>query len=286
MRFISAFILALGLAQSASAIAPAAAGPEVVTALRALVESGGTITSEAALAQATGNQAIGALFPTVSSLYQSMQKSGKVAQVTDWDALAAKSQSMTSSQTVAALSNLVKSGKAVTQQNALAALSVPAARTTAKSGLTKEAATANASSAYTSLSCPTGATQCNALVSTLEEAKAGKGKMSVSEAEQISQELGYYAQIIQANVRNCGAAGDKCVANLYEGAAGMLRTFGTRVNRPFMVAAIESGKTEKSDFTQFAGNNGAIAEGLKNASLLGEGMGSDLVTCVTQGGLN
>lgn len=286
MRFISAVFLALGMAQSASALAPAAAGPEVVTALRALVESGGTITSEAALAQATGNQAIGALFPTVSNLYQSMQKSGKVSQVTDWDALAAKSKTMTSSQTVAALNSLVKSGKAVTQQNALAALSVPAARTAAKPTLSREAAQANASSAYTNFICPTGATQCQSLVTSLEQAKAGKGSIPVSEAEQIAQQFGLYIQLIKANARNCGAAGDQCVTNLIDGAAGMLRTFGTRVNQPFMEAAITSGKTEKSDFTQFANNNGAIAEGLKNASLLGEGMGSDLVTCVTQGGLN
>ncbi len=284
MRFITAVFLALGLAQSGFALAPASAGPEVVTALRALVESGGTITSEAALSQATGNQAIGALFPTVNGLYQSMQKSGKVAQVTDWDALSAKSTAMTSEQTVAALSGLVKSGKAVTQQNALAALSVPAART-AKPALNQEAAQANASATYTSLSCPTGATQCEALVKTLEASKAGNGALSVSEAEQVAQAFGYYAQIIRSNAANCGAAGEKCVTNLMEGAAGMLNTFKTRLNQPFMEAAITSGKTEKSDFTQFAGNNGAIAEGLKNAALLGQGMGSDLITCATQGGL-
>ncbi len=294
MRFFTVAILVFGMAQSGFAITPGAlaskSGSEVVIGLRAMAENAGLITSEAALTRATGNPAIGAMFTEINAAYQAQLAGGKVIQVTNWEELADKSKNLTAEQTIKRFNTIAKSGKGFNQQTVMTALSVPVSRKV-DSKLTQEVARASASSAYTSATCPPDAVQCKALFQQIEASKNGAqgAKMSPAEAETAAKQFGMFASLIQANAANCGegALGKQCMADLQDGAAGLVTIFGSRLNEAFMVAAIESSATEKSDFTAFKGKNAPIAEGIRRAASLGEeGMGAELPVCFTQGGLN
>ncbi len=276
MRVLFSAVFLLGVAQVGSA--GPLTGEAIVTGLRALAESGGTITSGAGLSKALGNPAASALFPTVSQLFASAK--GQSLKGLDWDALAAQAKTMSPQAAASRISSVLKSGQAINQQTMMAAFSVPAARTAAVA----EFNAANGAANFNSIVCPTGATQCTKLVSAIESARKGQNnEMPISEAEQSAALMGGIFALIDANKANCGSD-EQCVVSLKDGFAGVIGAFGSRTNREFAKVVIESGKTEKSDFTPFRGKNGQIARGVRNAGALGAQMGSALEQCFVAGG--
>lgn len=260
MRSIFGVLFAVGFAQASFGLTQSG-GQLMVQAMRAIHESGGQITSQALLTEAT-NKNVGAVFSLAKG---ALANKGSV-DITDWEALETNAAKYTAEEVSAKFSGVKK----LTQQNAITALA--ASKTARKVAQPQQTVVAS------SFSCPAGATDCQTFLVENEIAKQGKAKGATISAQQAEAQLAALAQVVnevnsKAGTAACGNNA-ACKTNLINGAARVLKTFGTLSVQ--FVSDMVHARGQFEGFTNIA----QLAVGYYNAAVLGKGMGAPLEGCI------